>query len=274
MNPPELRLTPVATPLVGGTPATTRLVVRNTGPEVERYELVAVGPLETWTSLEEAELRIWPGEERETQVRVLLPVSSAPHAGPTEVGVMAIAGDGDWAEARTPAHVAPRPQVVPYAPSPHAVRTARRALVHLAVANTGNVPLSVVLVARDREGALAQDSPRPGARLDMAPGQAFTVPLVLRCTKPAWLGRSTPRDYTIESIADPARASVGGVLVQEPVLRRWWLVALALLWVVTLAADGGLQLLLVLALVVAVVLLVVTTLRRYSRVVRGRPGGR
>ncbi|MCL3860412.1 hypothetical protein [Actinotalea sp. K2] len=271
MISPEVRLTGPTVPLTGGSRLSGRLVVRNTGREVERYEVVATGPLAGWVTLQESEVRIWPGEQREVGLTVTLPTGPAPPAGASEIRVVAIAGDGAWGEARHPVQVAPHPQAELQAPVPHAIGTARRALVHLVVANPGNTPLDLELVARDREGRLAHEVHRSGARLALAPGQAFTVPLLLRCTRPTWLGRSVPRDYTVEAVGTVA-ASTGGVLVQEPVLRPWWiLVLVAVLLLVGTVFSGDAMFV---AMLIGVTTLAVVALRRYSRLVRGGPGGR
>ena len=269
MNVPEVRLTRPAMPLAPGRPFVGRVVVRNTGPEVEQYGLEPVGPLAGWTRLAEPELRIWPGEERETTVTVDLPPGSQPVAGRTSVGVAARTVDGAWAVAETPAEVAPRFELVVQAPVPHAIATTRRALVHATVVNAGNTALGTRVTARDSEGRLLHEAGRAGAEVLLGPGQALTVPVVLRTARTHWLGRPTRCDYTVQAASEPVTATANGVVTIEPILRRWWFAVLAVLVLLAIGLRGddgwGVVVLLLLFLVILLVSVVAGRLGRLAR---------
>lgn len=218
MNRPELHLTRPPSPLEPGRISRGRLLVRNAGPEVERFDLAPTGPLSEWTSLSETEVRLWPGDEREVGVSVELPLGSRPVAGETVLGVTARAQDGATAAAHQPATVAPRFSVEAQAPVPHAIRTPRRALVHVPVTNTGNAPLGMSVAAQDRAGALRQEVGPQGYHVMLEAGQSAFLPIVLRCVKPIWWGRPAPREYAVDVVADQARAGSNGVVTQVRVV--------------------------------------------------------
>ena len=154
MSTPDLQLSKPSQPLLPGQPVRLELTVRNTGPEVERFDLEPSGPLTAWVTLSEPEVRIWPGEAATVSVTTSLPSGPHPLAGATVIGVLVHAADGSTASVDVAAEVAPRPAVAVEAPVPHAIRSARWARVHVTVGNPGNTPLTVGVAAQDREGRL------------------------------------------------------------------------------------------------------------------------
>ncbi len=267
----ELTLSPPDAALVPGSVFHGTLTVRNTGPEVEQYTLAPAGGLAAWTRPVDAQLRLWPGDTGTVEVRVDLPRASTPPAGATTVGVTARCGDGTVAAAEEAAEVAPFAELAVLPPEPHALWTARRALVHVVVVNRGNVGLAVHLRASDREGQLAWTGRPHGEQRSLGPGESVRWPVGLTLRKVRWLGREVPLQYTAAASAPPVAGAppegvASGSLTQLPLVRRWWL-GLALLLVV-LAAFAGPELAVLVGFLLALLLLVVI-LVRYARVVQG-----
>ena len=109
--------------------------------------------------------------------------------------------------------------------------------------------------------------------MELQPGVAAVVPVVLRCTRLTWVGKAVPREYTVTARAAAAEATSTGVLTQASVVPRWWLLVAGFLAVLVKPAEGGLVALVVLALLGLSVTFVVLVLRRLFAVVgrRTRP---
>ncbi len=156
---------------------------------------------------------------------------------------------------------------------PHAIRSSRWARVHVTVGNPGNTPLTVGVAAQDREGRLEHTLRGAPPVVELPPGVAAVVPVVLRCTRLTWVGKAVPRDYTVTARSPAAEATSTGVLTQASVVPRWWILVVGVLVVLALASEGGGRVLAVLALLGLAVTLVVLVLRRLFAVVgrRTRP---
>lgn len=280
MNIPDVRLDPPTSALEQERPSVSRVVVRNTGPEVERYDLSPAGPLAEWSQLSESEVRVWPGESHEVALTVKIPFGSQPHAGPTVLGVVARAHDGASAAAHEPADVAPYVAASLPPPRPHAVETARRALVLASPVNAGNTPLAVRIFATDREDRLKQESPKQEGFLHLQPGQGAEIAVVLRCAKIIWIGKNAlPRAFTIELASDRVLASADAVLTQVPIVRKWvvalWAALGLVAWLLVAMDPSALAMvfLAILALIVLSLGIAVSALRRLFSVAHGRSQG-
>lgn len=216
-NDPEVRLPPPAEPLRPGRPFTTRVTIRNTGPEVERYHVAPQGPLATWSSIDQAEVRIWPGDTAEVTLTVALPQGPEPPAGVSSIGVVVQGHDGTQASAVQAVEVTPHVVLGKPTLVPPAVETRHRARPLLMVTNNGNVGLSLQVTAGDRDGLLVHEQQGPLYGY-CNPGETIALPIALRCRRFKWFGKPVRHAFAVTASAAQSDVSVDGVLRQLPVL--------------------------------------------------------
>ncbi|GAA4922141.1 hypothetical protein LX16_4832 [Stackebrandtia albiflava] len=228
---------------VPGETADTTLSLRNTTDVVDTYRLSVVGAAAGWTTVEPAEVSLYPGAEAEILVTFGPPRSSEVPAGehgyavrvmPQERPDSAVAVEGRVDVApftRTTADVVPR--------TSHAVRTGRH---EIAVDNRGNVPVEVEVSGSDPDDRLDCDA-RPDTHV-IPPGQAVFTRLHVRARKRLWRGRPVTHPFTAVVTApdpvggEPDRIPLDGALVQRPLIPRnapRWLAALLALAVALVA---------------------------------------
>jgi hypothetical protein len=234
-------MTTVATLLVNrvqvtpGTQAACQLEIRNNGPIVESYQLAVVGPSAEWASVEPSNVSLVPGDAAVVSVVFHPPRTASAPAGEILFGVRV-----------SPSHnpelgVVPEGvvEVVPFTDTAAELRPQtsvgrRRARHELAVDNRGNVPTQVEIVASDPDDLLLiTASPQ---LFDVGSDQAQFATINVKHRKRLWRGQPETRRFRVMvHTADGPPIALDAATVQQPVLSRGAIRALAALLVLMLA---------------------------------------
>jgi hypothetical protein len=212
---PELRVEP-------GGEARLIVRVRSESAHAETLQLVVEGVPDGWADVWPDRLQLAPEQEREAEVTVrvgetrtaLWPLRVVVHARGRRV-------------ASAPAVVRIAPQAVLAVDlDPVELRTRRRTHTEVRVANSGNAPADVELVAGDGSGQLGfRLTP---SRVHVEAGGEARAGLEVSAPRRRWLGRAATAPLMVEAQAAGCRATALGTFQQRPLLPRWALVVPAL----------------------------------------------
>lgn len=219
-----------------GTRVASTIRVRNTGMVVDQVLLDVLGDAQPWVSVQPAQLNLLPGSDAEAQLVFAPPRSSAVLAGTVPFAIRAMSQEDPAGSAIEEGCV----EVGSFAEitaalMPGRARGRRRAKFQLVIENQGNTPVQSVVSVTDPD-LLLEFKVQP--RLLVAqPGTATFVRLLVAPKKRFLRGqdRNLPFQATVQADGcGPAAAS--GTLVQEQVMPRWLLPAIA----ITIAAAAAL----------------------------------
>jgi hypothetical protein len=232
---PSVVLDPTPVRLEAGTSAQIPLQIRNTGHIVEGYRVDVVGPPAAWTTVEPAEVTLYPGDTATLSVDLHPPRSPEAPAGEHLYGVRVVPVEHPE-EAVVPEAVV---EVLPFLEvtaelvprSSHGRLGGRH---EVAVDNRGNAPAEVSLTASDpADSLLARVRPET---LTVEAGHAAFADVRVRSARTVWRGSAVTHPFTV--LVAPAGANavtLDGSHVQLPLIPSW-LPRAALASVVLLAA--------------------------------------
>lgn len=220
-----------------GAEATIEIKVRNSGTVVDQFTLDVVGAAAAWAIVTPPSLNLLPGTEGVAAVSFRPPRSTDVAAGVVPFGVRVVSqqdAEGSTTEEGT-VEVLPFREL--YAElTPRTTRGRREGRTELAIDNRGNQPLNADLSATDPNEALLFHFSPPG--LVAGPNTAAFSKLGVRARK-SFL-RGTPKTHVFQVlVATPSAppVAVDGVMLQEPLLPKWFFKALlALLALLVLGA--------------------------------------
>lgn len=226
-----------------GAETTTTLNVRNDSDIVEAYEFEVLGECAPWTTVEPARLSLYPGTAENVTVRLAPPRSPEITAGAKPLGIRVLPVERPQTGTVSESTVIVEPfQQADVDLVPRRRRAWRSARYTVSLRNLGNTPVTASLAAADTEGQLRFRFPAEVG--DIAPGDVEPIRFRARTRKLIWFGRPVSRPFRIgvdsvaEYPAEPAlvqRYDLDGELVQQPLLPRWLLAALAALLALILA---------------------------------------
>jgi hypothetical protein len=236
---PSVVLHPTPVRLEAGTSARIPLQIRNTGDIVEGYRVEIVGPPAAWTTVEPAEITLYPGGTATLDIDLHPPRSSEAPAGEHLYGVRVVPIEHPE-EAVVPEGVV---EVLPFldltaelVPRTSHGRVGGRHEV--AVDNRGNAPVEVSLTVADPADALLARV-RPET-LAIEPGHAAFANARVRSVRTVWRGSPVTHPFTVLVAAqDGPAVTLDGSHVQVPLIPAW-LPRAALAAVVLLAALAAL----------------------------------
>ncbi|MFE6102225.1 hypothetical protein ACFVQ4_19945 [Streptomyces laurentii] len=220
------------------------LQVRNSGSTVEEYRFEVAGACAAWTTVEPANLSLYPGDTATVSVTFRPPRDSTVLAGETPFGVRVIP-TSDHAEPVVPegtVAVAPFTEVTAEL-VPRGSHGVRRGAHKIAVDNRGNAPLTVGLAARAGTERTRITFDRPDLRIE--PGRASFAELRVKPGRLLW--RGTAVTHTFQAVvATPAPEGeepaapvlLDGSYQQEAILPRWLPRAVILACVLALVCVG------------------------------------
>lgn len=205
------------------------LKVRNTGDVVDQFTVDVFGAAKSWCTVEPAVVNLLPGAEATVRAVFAPPRSAAvpagsvpfairvqsredPHGSTVEEGEVDVAPFTDVAAELVPAKR----------------RGSRRARYRLAVDNNGNQPISVDIMAIDPEDELRLRVQPATVRIE--PGNAVLA--TLKVVPHKRFLRGEPKNHPFQAVVLPAGGKeivTDGVLIQEQLMPKWLVPALALL---------------------------------------------
>jgi hypothetical protein len=226
-----------------GVATTTTLNVRNDSDIVEAYEFEVLGECAPWTTVEPARLSLYPGTAENVTVRLHPPRSSEVTAGekPLGIRVMPVERPETGTVSESTVIVQPFLQTEPEL-TPRRRRAWRSARYTVSLTNLSNTPVTVALAAADTEAQLRFAF--PGETPEIEPGTVEQIRFRARTRKLIWFGKPVSRPFRIrvDSVAtlaaEPPLAEqhdLDGELLQQPLLPKWLLAALAALLALILA---------------------------------------
>ncbi len=213
---------PVLTVMPGDT-TSCDIQVRNTGQVVDQYAVGLLGDVQEWATVEPPVLNLYPGEAGTARITFNPPKSSKVHAGVVPFGLRIASREDPHGSRVEEGQV----EILPFEEVraelvPHVSSGRRSARFDLAVDNLGNYPMDVELFAEDPNDQLRFRLTRAAATV--APGTATLVRFQARPRKGFLRGQDKSHP--------PVNAD--GAMVQQPLLPRWLLPALAALLAVIL----------------------------------------
>ncbi|HEX3705991.1 MAG TPA: hypothetical protein VHV76_05115 [Mycobacteriales bacterium] len=212
-----------------GSRQSCEIQVRNTGQIVDQFVIDIVGDARGWTVAEPDVLNIYPGEEATAQVTFEPPRTPSTRAGDVPFAIRVISREdsqGSAVEEGVVAVGAFADLVVEIAP--RTSRGRRRGRHQLSVENRGNLPLPLDALGADADQHLRfRFSPES---FTVEPGTATFVRLRARPVKLFWRGpnKTLPFQAFVTGAVSPPK-SVDATMLQEQLLPRWLLPAIALL---------------------------------------------
>jgi hypothetical protein len=211
-----------------GNEASCSVRVRNTGMVVDQVLLDVLGDAKTWSTVEPAQLNLLPGTDALARVVFRPPRSAAVTAGTVPFAVRAMSSedpDGSTIEEGA-VEVSPFSDLNA-ALVPGTARGRRAARYRLIVENEGNSPVHAAVSVADPDVRL-EFRVKPET-LVAQPGTATYVRLRVAPKKRFLRGpdRTLPFQALLQA-EDCAPASVNGAMVQEQILPRWLLPAVAI----------------------------------------------
>ena len=212
-----------------GGEAVCELRIRNTGDVVDQFTVEVFGEPKSWCTVQPALANLLPGTEATVRAVFAPPRSSAVPAGtvPFAIRVQSREDPHGSTVEEGEIDVAPFTDVVAEL-VPGKRRGSRRARFRLAVDNNGNQPASVDLMAIDPEDDLRLRIQPATVRIE--PGTAVLAKLKVVPHKRFLRGE--PKNHPFQAVVLPAGGKeivTDGVMIQQQLLPKWLLPALALL---------------------------------------------
>jgi hypothetical protein len=218
---PSVVLDPTAVRLEAGTSARIPLQIRNTGDIVEGYRVEVVGPPAAWTTVDPAEVTLYPGGTATLTIDLHPPRSPEAPAGEHLYGVRVVPVEHPE-EAVVPEAVV---EVLPFLDLTAELvpRTSHGRLGgrhEVAVDNRGNAPVEVGLTAADPADALLA-AVRPET-ITVEAGHAGFANARVRPARTVWRGSPVTHPFTV-LVAPPEGTAVtlDGSHVQVPLIPSW-----------------------------------------------------
>lgn len=202
--------------------------VRNSGRVVDEFELAGLGDAAAWIVAEPERVTLLPGDEATVRVIFRPPRNHTVAAGPIPFGVM-VRSREDPAGSVVEEGTVEVGQFVDDGIEllPRTARGRRSATYELAVDNRGNRPLNVEILPLDPDGRFAFRAEPPA--LVIEPGAAGFSRINVAPRKRFLRGPSQTKTFQVHAIPEDAPALVAdGTFLQEPLLPRWTVKALAL----------------------------------------------
>lgn len=210
----------------------TAVTIRNNGSVVDRFTFEALGPAAEWVTFAPDSLSLFPEASGTVNVVIAPPRSSAVAAGTIPFGVKVTSTEdpeGGAAEEGT-LDVAPFSDVS-LELLPRIVHGRRVGLARLAVDNRSNIPYDADVSGVDPAAVLGFAF-RPAA-VAIPPGGAEIVKLRIKPIKTFWRGVATNKPFKLELTSatepHPPKVSADGSMLQEALLPRWVMAAIAAL---------------------------------------------
>ena len=228
----------------GGT-VTARIRIRNQSERVDGFRLDVVGDPGGWSSIEPAEIELFPRTEGEATLTFAPPRASSPRAGVYPFGVRAVSRTNPEASTVEEGDVTVGPFVAIGTDAPRRIARGWRSGAHVVdVTNTGNDVASVAAFAKDPEEQLRLSVNPAQGRIE--PGASLRIQSVVSRAQLQLVGASKRWPYTVEVEAAGANPeSVPVVFEQRAILPTWAIpvAGLALAAIVAFAlwpkGDGG-----------------------------------
>jgi hypothetical protein len=215
-----------------GRSATTAVTIRNNGSVVDRFTFEALGPLAEWVTFSPDSLSLFPEASGTVNIVIAPPRSSAVAAGTVPYGVKVTSAEdpeGGTAEEGT-IDVAPFSDVS-LELLPRIVHGGRVGLARLAVDNRSNIPYDAEIAGADASAALGFGF-RPSV-IQIPAGGAEFVKVRIRPVKTFWRGVPANKPFQLEltsaTAPHPPKTRADGSMLQEALLPRWVMAAIAAL---------------------------------------------
>jgi hypothetical protein len=211
-----------------GGEVTAEISVLNTGSIVDQFEIDVIGAPAAWAYVEPSVMSLFPNTQQVATIRFRPPLSHDVPPGPTPFAVRVVPSNA-------PDHCVTEEGMLVLAPFkdvavemiPTSIEGRIRAKAHLAVDSRGNFPFSVLIQATDPAAALVIRA-RPPV-LDLRPNQAsFSQIYVVPRRRHIRGGVKQHRFKILVDDAGTTVASIDGTYVQPPILPKW-LIALIIL---------------------------------------------
>lgn len=218
-----------------GGEAELEIRVRNNGRVVDEFELAGLGDAAAWILTEPQRVTLLPGDEAVVRVLFRPPRDHTVAAGPIPFGVM-VRSREDPAGSVVEEGTVEVGQFVDDGIEllPRTARGRRSAVYELAIDNRGNRPLNVEILPLDPDGRFAFRSEPPAVVIE--PGAAGFSRIKVAPRKRFLRGPSRTMGFQVHAIPEDAPALVAeGTFLQEPLLPRWTMKALALALALLLA---------------------------------------
>lgn len=252
---------PATLPVAPGDEAACEIKVRNTGTVVDEFTFEILGAAAAWTAVDPPTLHLFPAAEGSVRLHVRPPRQCTTSAGPLPWGLrvsskedpehsvveQAVLDVGAYSEATA--------QIVPQ------TFATRRAGEHrVTVSNLGNQRLEASLTASDPDNLLTFQVTPPALAID-ACAKAEAV-LGVQAQKAKIVGRPEPHAFQVVVASGGAPPlTVGGTLLQRPLL-PWWALAIG---AVLIVAVGLWKTWLAIVLAILVALVLVPAARRHLK---------
>lgn len=220
-------LTPATVTVEPGGEAVAEIKIRNTGHVVDEFTFDVVGAPGAWASVEPPSLSLLPGTEGTARVAFRPLRASEVRAGSFPFGVRVRSKEdpeGSVTEEGT-VNVGSFKDLIGEL-IPRTAHGRREAHYDLAVDNRGNQGLNADLEGLDPNAVLRFAFAPPS--LVTNPNTATFTRLAVRPVKPFWKGppRSLPFQVAIKPTSMPP-VTLDGVMLQEAILPRWFMKAVA-----------------------------------------------
>lgn len=208
--------------------------VRNTGQVVDQYALGLLGSVQEWATVEPPVLNLYPGEAGTARITFSPPRSPKVPAGIVPFGLRIASREDPHGSRVEEGQV----EILPFEDVraelvPHVSSGRRSARFDVAVDNLGNYPMDVELFAEDVNDQLRFRLTRQLATV--GPGTTQLIRFQARPRKGFLRGQDKSHPFVLVVAprqAEPVNAD--GAMVQQPLLPRWLLPALAALLAVIL----------------------------------------
>jgi hypothetical protein len=231
----ELSPEPLTLEAGGGTRGEVR--VRNLGELVGHFFLRIRGPVATYATLEPNVVRLMPGGEATAALRIALPRSPEPRAGPMRVlvdvlrsDVPLVVGQGEGA-----VHIEPFTELVARI-VPSRDRAWRGARYRVEVQNLGNADTRLSLGGEDPDDALTVAvAPE---HFSLAPGEQVAAQVQVRARRWKLWGSPVDRPFTVALEGEGPRIERDAQLLQRALLTGKGLLLAVLALVVGVVAAG------------------------------------
>ena len=197
------------------------LRARNTGTVVDELRIAVEGPIASWAEVETPVLRLMPGTDATSAIRLRPPLQPLALAGPVPFLVRVTSHEHPSEEA-TESGVLTVGELRSLAATvvPTTAKASGTATYEVRVENRGNRPVEVMLAATDPDEALRLELD-PAPQVVPAGGQLRTALRVTPRTSIA-LGASERRTFKVDAVADGRPgATAGATLVQTARFPRW-----------------------------------------------------
>jgi hypothetical protein len=224
-----------------GAEAGAEIRVRNNGSVVDRANLVVLGIVSAWATVEPSTISLFPKQDGVARIRFRPPRTSQTPAGPVPFAVQATSQTDNRTTYVANGSIEVHPFYELATKLTPVTSRGRRLTVHsLAITNRGNTPVEIAVTAADPDDAL--ECSLESAALSVEPGATGAVALHVETRKRFAWGPARPHPFHVraESAGVPP-LTADGMMVQQGLipygLRTAALVASSLLAVVVVLAS-------------------------------------